>query len=146
MGRSPQDATAILEQHGLRGNESGRGPSWGYRSGTVSRQDPPPNAPIPDNRVVSYSLAQGIPAQVIIELFAIGVVAFIVDRLRRRRKKNDRPRPPKVEVVPVKDKDYYGEQHVEPSPLVLTVELCPVLDPGDQELDKIGSLVEQRGG
>jgi hypothetical protein len=70
-------------------------------------------------------------------LVAFGVVAFIVHSLKR---------PPKVEVVSVKDKDYYGEQHVAPSQLVLAVELCPVLDPGDQELDKVGPLVEQRGG
>jgi hypothetical protein len=70
-------------------------------------------------------------------LIAIGVVAFVVHWLKR---------PPRVEIVPVKDKDYYGEQRVAPSPLVLTVELCPVLDPGDQELDKAGSLVEQGGG
>jgi hypothetical protein len=45
--------------------------------------------------------------------------------------------------VPVKDD---GEQHVAPRPLVFTVELCPVIDLGDQELDKVGRLVEQRGG
>jgi hypothetical protein len=77
-------------------------------------------------------------------LVASGVVAFIATILfrRRRRKITDAP-PPKVEVVPVKD---YGEQQVAPSSLVLVVELCPVVDPGDQELDKVGPLVEQRGG
>jgi hypothetical protein len=75
-------------------------------------------------------------------LVALGVVALIVHLLRRYR----RWRHPKVEAVPVKDKDYYGEQYVAPSPFVLAVELCPVLDPGDQALDKVGPLVEQLGG
>ncbi len=77
-------------------------------------------------------------------LAAISVVAFIVRRFKRNKEKKNDPRPPpKVEVVPVKD---YGEQHVAPSPPVFAVELCPVLDPGDQALEKIGPLVEQRGG
>jgi hypothetical protein len=75
-------------------------------------------------------------------LVAIGVVALIVHLSKRY----DGRRLPKIEVVPVKDKDYYGEQYVAPSPLVLTVKLCPVLDPGDQALDKVGPLVEQLGG
>lgn len=155
MGKWPRDANTILQEHGLRGTESGSAPSTDYRPGTVSDQDPPPNAPIPKNRRVSYWLAEEIPAPVpgpwdwksflqnvrrgmdtIGALIAIVVVALIVHWLRR----------PKVDVVPVKDKDYYGEQHVAPSPLVFAFELCPVLDPGDQELDKVGSLVEQRGG
>ena len=77
-------------------------------------------------------------------LVAIGVVAFIVYWLKReeRKKKYRRP-PPKVEVVPVKD---YGEQHVIPRPPRLAVELCPVLDAGNQALDKVSPLAEQRGG
>ena len=77
-------------------------------------------------------------------LVAIGVVAFIVYWLKReeREKKYRRP-PPKVEVVPVKD---YGEQHVIPKPPRLAVELCPVLDAGNQALDKVSPLAEQRGG
>jgi hypothetical protein len=75
-------------------------------------------------------------------LVAIGVVALIVHWL----KWHGRRRLPKVAVVPVKDKDYYGEQYVAPSSFVLAVELCPVLDPGDQALDKVGPLVEQLGG
>ena len=50
------------------------------------------------------------------------------------------------DILPVKDKDYYGEQYVAPSPFVLSVNLCPVLDPGEQALDKVGPLVEQLGG
>jgi hypothetical protein len=131
MGMSPQDANAILGQHGLRGNESGHAPSRDYSPGTVSRQDPPPNALIPENRVVSYWLAQGAAPQVspspwdfnnflqgrpgmaiiLGALVAIGVVAFVVHWLKR----------PRVEIVPVKDKDYYGEQRFAPSPLVVTV-------------------------
>jgi hypothetical protein len=53
------------------------------------------------------------------------------------------PPLPKIEVVPVKD---YGEQYVAPRPLVFAVELSPVIDPGYQELDKVGPLVEQQGG
>jgi hypothetical protein len=77
-------------------------------------------------------------------LVAIGVVAFIVYLLKReeRKKKYRRP-PPKVEVVPVND---YGEQHVIPRPPRLAVELCPVLDAGNQALDKASPLAEQRGG
>jgi hypothetical protein len=74
-------------------------------------------------------------------LVAIGVVALIVHWSKRY----DGRRPPKVAVVPVKDKDYYGEQYVAPSPLVLTVNLCPVLDPGEQALDKVGPLIHQGG-
>ena len=59
IGRSAQDANAILGQHHLIGSESGQGPSAEYRPGTVIRQDPPPKAPIPDDRVVKYSLAEG---------------------------------------------------------------------------------------
>jgi hypothetical protein len=62
MGKSPQDANAILRQHGLRGMESGRGPSMDYEPGTVSRQDPSPNAPIPENGLVRYWLASEPPA------------------------------------------------------------------------------------
>jgi hypothetical protein len=75
-------------------------------------------------------------------LVAIAVVALIVHLSKRY----DGRRLPKVEVVPVKDKDYYGEQYVAPSPLVLSVNLCPVLDPGEQRLDKVGPLVDQGGG
>jgi hypothetical protein len=64
MGRSPQDVNTILGQHGLRGMESGREPSTDYRSGTVIRQDPSPNAPIPENRLVRYWAAQG-PSQTV---------------------------------------------------------------------------------
>jgi len=75
---------------------------------------------------------------------AISVVAFIVRWLKRdKEKENDRRPPPKIDVAPVKD---YGEQHVAPRPPALAVELCPVLDPGDQALDKVGPLIEQRGG
>ena len=196
MGRSPREANAILRQNGLSGTESGRGPSTRYRPGTVSRQDPPPNAPIPKDGLVKYWLAPVAPAQVsptpgsaqvspspestqvspspgsaqispkpgstqvsagpwdwesflqknvrlrmvdviLGALVAIGVVALIVHWSKRY----DGRRLPKVAVVPVKDKDYYGEQYVTPSPLVLAVELCPVLDPGDQALDKVGPLV-----
>ena len=183
MGKSPQEVNRILGQYALRGMESGRGPSTDYQSGTVTRQDPPANAPIPEDGLVKYWLAPANPAQVspspgstqvspspgstqvspspgdwesllqknvrlrIVDiilgaLVAIGVVALIVRWSRRY----GRQPPPKVEVVPVKDKDYYGEQYVAPSPLVLTVKLCPVLDQGDQALDKVGPLVEQRGG
>ena len=80
-------------------------------------------------------------------LVAIGVVAFIVYIVywlkREERKKKYRRPPPKVEVVPVKD---YGEQHVIPRPPRLAVELCPVLDAGNQALDKVSPLAEQRGG
>jgi hypothetical protein len=77
-----------------------------------------------------------------IVLGALVVVAFIVWRLKREKeKKNDRRPPTKAEVVPVKD---YGEQYVIPRPPVLAVALCPVLDPGNQTLDKVGPLVEQR--
>ena len=76
-------------------------------------------------------------------LGALVVVAFIVWRLRRQKeKKNHLRHPTKAEVVPVMD---YGAQHVIPRPPVLAVELCPVLDPGNQTLDKVGPL-EQRGG
>src|SRR5260370_33896711 len=64
MGKSPQDVKAILGQRELRGMESGRGPSRDYRPGTVSRQDPSPNAPIPEDGLVRYWLAQG-PAQTV---------------------------------------------------------------------------------
>jgi hypothetical protein len=53
------------------------------------------------------------------------------------------PPVPMIEVVPIKDD---GKQRVAPRPLVFAVELCPVIDPGHQELDKVGPLVEQRGG
>ncbi|PYJ88684.1 MAG: hypothetical protein DME71_12305, partial [Verrucomicrobia bacterium] len=80
-------------------------------------------------------------------LVAIGVVAFIVYIVywlkREERKKKYRRPAPKVEVVPVKD---YGEQHVIPRPPRLAVELCPVLDAGNQALDKVSPLAEQRGG
>ena len=204
MGKSPQDANAILRQHGLTGTESGRGPSTDYQYGTVIRQDPPPNAPIPENGLVSYQLAEETqispstgsaqlspspgstqvspsPASaqvspspestqvppsptsaqvsasawnwksflqknvrlmvdvILGSLVAIAVVALLVQRYNWRRL-------PKVAVLPVKDKDYYGEQYVAPSPFVLSVNLCPVLDPGEQALDKVGPLVEQLGG
>jgi beta-lactam-binding protein with PASTA domain len=207
MGKSPQDVNTILAQYGLRGTESGREPSRDYQPGTVSRQDPPPNAPIPENGLVSYLLAEETQVSpstgstqvspspgsaqvspspgsaqvspspgstqvspkpgsiqvspspsdwesflqktvrlrmvdiVLGALVAIGVVALIVHWSKRY----DGRRPPKVAVVPVKDKDYYGEQYVAPSPLVLTVNLCPVLDPGEQALDKVGPLVHQGG-
>src|SRR5260370_93851 len=64
MGKSPQDANAILGQRELRGMESGRGPSRDYQPGTVSRQDPSPNARIPEDGLVRYWLAQG-PAQTV---------------------------------------------------------------------------------
>jgi hypothetical protein len=71
---------------------------------------------------------------------AISVVAFIVHLLK---KKIDPRPPPKIEIVSVKD---YGEQHVAPGPAALALELCAVLDPGDQALAKVGPLREQRGG
>jgi PASTA domain len=199
MGKSPQDVNRILAQYGLRGMDSGRESSSDYQPGTVTHQDPPPNAPLPENGLVSYQLAEETQVSpstgsaqvspspgstqvspspgstqvspspgstqvsasqwdwesflqknvrlrmvdiILGALVAIGVVALIVHWSKR----NDGWRPPKVAVVPVKDKDYYGEQYVAPSPLVLTVKLCPVLDPGDQALDKVGPLVEQRGG
>jgi hypothetical protein len=72
----------------------------------------------------------------------IGVVAFVVHRSKRDEKKEN-DRLPKVEVATVKD---YGEQHVAPRAPVLAVELYPVLDPGDQALDKVDPLIGQRGG
>jgi hypothetical protein len=72
-------------------------------------------------------------------LGAIAAVALIVHLYNRWHL-------PRVAVVPVKDKDYYGEQYVAPSSFVLAVELCPVLDSGNQALDKVGPLVDQRGG
>jgi hypothetical protein len=71
---------------------------------------------------------------------AISVVAFMVHLLK---KKIDPRPPPKIEIVSVKD---YGEQHVAPGPAALALELCAVLDPGDQALAKVGPLREQRGG
>src|SRR5262249_18139915 len=56
-------------------------------------------------------------------------------QIRRTRKKNGRL-PPKIELVPFKD---YGEQHVAPRPPALAVELCAVLDPGDQALAKVSA-------
>ncbi len=54
------------------------------------------------------------------------------------------PRSPKVKLVPFKD---YGEQSITSAgPLLLALKLCPVLDPGNQELEKIGALVATRGG
>jgi PASTA domain len=157
LGSSPQDVNTILGQHGLRGIESGREPSTAYQPGTVSRQDPPANALIPRNKRVSYFLAEETQVSpspwdwkrflqnvrlrtvdiILGALVASGVVALIVSKWYDGR------RHPKVEVLPVKD---YGEQHVAPRPPALAVELYPVLDPGDQALDKVDHLIEQRGG
>jgi hypothetical protein len=53
-------------------------------------------------------------------------------------------RGPKIELVPSKDD---GEQQiVSPVPLPFALELCPVLDPGDQKLEKVGPLVAAGGG
>jgi hypothetical protein len=156
MGRSANEATAILRQYGLRGRDSGRAPSTEYRPGTVIDQDPRPGSTIPKNRLVAYWLADQEPSGVVVNagqdpsdivadvvkvfgaLAAILVVAFIATKLARRP-------PPKIKLVPFKD---YGEQHVasSPGPLVFALELCPVLDLGNQELDKVGPLVAQGEG
>ncbi len=58
MGRTPGEANAILGGQHLSGSEMGSVPSTKYRPGTVSRQDPPPNAPVPHDRIVRYWLAE----------------------------------------------------------------------------------------
>jgi len=70
-------------------------------------------------------------------LASIPVLAFIAAKLFRWQF-------PKIKVMPFKD---HGEQHIEPpGALVFALELYPVLDLGDQELEKVGPLVSEGGG
>jgi hypothetical protein len=96
-----------------------------YALGMVSDQDPPANAPVPPDRVVKYWLASPAPdglwehvksfLGVIFVALAAAAVLYVLVKIVKKL------------ICPVR------------------VELCPVLDPGDQKLEKMGPLVAAGG-
>jgi hypothetical protein len=116
------------------------------RSGEITRQDPPAKTLVKRGTPVEVWVSVGstpppppppspwhwVAAIILGALAATGIMHMI-------------PAPtPKVELVSFKD---YGEQQIASSgPLAFALELCPVVDLGDQKLEKVGPLVAAGGG